>query len=219
MRNSRWGGAIAIVVTVVGLVFGVAGCTGTSGSVGAGAGGAAATTSAVSASGAAAAGSSSAAISASGLGSAAASSSAAAVTSSSSAKAPPSSSNPGAGNAPTGASILKPFIGSWTGHDRILTIASNGIATEKVFDGCCTIAYTLTFRIDHASGNHANGSLYATVTSATFNENPNWPSPGSPEAQKGQSGIVGVQDGVLVDAFAGGTFCDNAADVAGKCGL
>jgi len=88
-----------------------------------------------------------------------------------------------------------------------------------VFDGCCTVAYTLTFRIDHASGNHANGTLYATVTSATFNENPNWPSPGSPEAQKGQDGIVGVQDGVLVDPFAGGTFCDNAADVAGKCGL
>ncbi len=63
----------------------------------------------------------------------------------------------------------------------MLTISANGIATEKVFDGCCAVAWTLTFSVDHASGTHAHGELYVTLKSATFNENPN---PGSPEPQK-----------------------------------
>ena len=113
---------------------------------------------------------------------------------------------------------MKPFVGTWIGHTRELTISAAGTGTEKVYDGCCTVAWTLSFRIDHASGTHANGELYVTLTSATFNENPDWPNPGAPEAQKGQSGIAGVQDGVFSDPFASGTFCDKTADLAGKCG-
>ncbi|WP_370375791.1 hypothetical protein [Catenulispora sp. GAS73] len=194
MRN-RWGGAIAVAVTVVGLVFGVAGCSGTSGSVVAGAG---TSTSAVSST------------------SAAVPSHSEAVTSSSA--APATSSTEHDGNPPTGASNLKPFVGTWIGHTRELTISANGIATEQVYDGCCTVAWTLRFSIDHASGTHANGQLYVTLKSAMFNENPQWPSPGSPEAQIGNGGIAGVQDGVFSEPFASGTFCDKAADLAGKCG-
>ena len=129
-----------------------------------------------------------------------------------------STSSSGAGNAPSGASDLKPFVGTWTGHTRTLTIGANGVATEKVYDGCCTVAWTLTFSVDNASGTHADGKLYTTLISATFNENPDFPTPGSPEAKKGQGGIAGVQDGVLSEPYAGGTFCDSAADTAGKCG-
>jgi hypothetical protein len=124
----------------------------------------------------------------------------------------------GAGNAPTGPNDLPAFVGTWTGHDRTLTINANGIATETVYDGCCTIAWTLRFSVDHVSGTHANAAVYTTLLAADFKENPNFPNVGSPEAQVGQGGIGDVQDGVLTEVYTGTTFCDPTADAANKCG-
>ncbi|MBS2551513.1 hypothetical protein KGQ19_32060 [Catenulispora sp. NL8] len=196
MLNSRRRGAIVVAPALVGLCFGLTACSST-GSTTTAAGANTSSTAAANA----------------------ATSSAVISTSVASVSASPSTSTaPGAGNAPTGASNLKPFVGTWTGHTRTLTISADGIATEKVYDGCCTVAWTLRFSVDHASGSHADAALYTTLLSATFNENPDFPTPGSPEAQKGQGGIAGVQDGVLTEPYAGGTFCDAAADAAGKCG-
>ncbi len=108
---------------------------------------------------------------------------------------------------------LANFAGTWTGHERTLTVSASGSAHETAGFGCCTPEIDMTFRLSNPRGvGSARATATATVTGVAL-----WAAAG-PKPAIGQTGTVTLVDGVLTDSLGEADFCDRAAQTRSACG-
>jgi hypothetical protein len=109
---------------------------------------------------------------------------------------------------------LAAFAGRWTGHSRSLAITADGQATEHVGSGCCHPVIDLTFKLSDPQGSPSAATATITVTSVQLHD---WSGP-EPAPKVGQTASINLADGVITEPLAGGTYCDDAKQLAGVCG-
>lgn len=110
---------------------------------------------------------------------------------------------------------LAAFVGSWTGHTRLLTVAPDGTANASVNDGCCTLVYTSQMRLTNARGNSTEATATAVLTQVHV-------TPGQlgdrPMPKVGDSKTISIRNGILTDPFFDVIFCDDSQGAQASCG-
>lgn len=113
---------------------------------------------------------------------------------------------------------LAAFTGTWYGHTRSLVIASSGLATEHINDGCCHPVLTIVFQLSQPLGTPTSATALARVVSVPF-VNPSY-FPTSPAPAVGKSQRIQLKNGVITESLTGFKvpFCNMAAELKGTCG-
>lgn len=114
---------------------------------------------------------------------------------------------------PAPAATTATFARDWIGHTRDLLVASSGVATEKIDDGCCHHVLTATYRIDSVSGTTADATAAVTVTAVTPGDEPLSPMPAV-----GQHGTLHLTGGILTSSLSHTVYCDLRTGRSGACG-
>jgi hypothetical protein len=112
---------------------------------------------------------------------------------------------------------LAPFVGSWYGHTRTLTIGRTGIARESISDGCCDRIVRLTSRLSRPR--RVGGSLVATATVVrvrVFDRGAF--TAGHPPPRVDDRSRFTLRRGIIVERLTGTTYCNPRASRLGKCG-
>ena len=112
---------------------------------------------------------------------------------------------------------LTPFIGTWSGHTRTLTVSRSGVAKESISDGCCHRVIRLTSRLSHPR--RVGHSLVATATvvrvrvfdRSAFTAR-------HPAPRVGDRGRFTLRRGIILEGLTGATYCNARTSRLGKCG-
>lgn len=112
--------------------------------------------------------------------------------------------------------ILTEFVGTWSGHTRLLTISNSGLGKESISDGCCTSVLDLTFQLSDPQGIGVKKAR-ATATVTAVRLGPGWYA-NTPPPVVGQLGMLTINGGVITDHISGTTFCDSAKTSTSTCG-
>jgi hypothetical protein len=112
---------------------------------------------------------------------------------------------------------LAPFVGTWSGHTRTLTVSRSGVATESISDGCCDRVIRLTSRLSHPR--RLGGSLVATATvvrvrifdRSAFTAR-------HPAPHVGQRGRFTLRRGVISENLTRTIYCNARTARLGRCG-
>lgn len=115
----------------------------------------------------------------------------------------------------TGRATVDVFAGLWGGHQRSLRIASKGRATMRVGIGCCIRIIDLSFRLSRVRGTYATARARARITRVRVYDKTFFRR-GRPRV--GQVGTLRLKNGIIVDPFLGGYYCDEAAAQKSACG-
>jgi hypothetical protein len=112
---------------------------------------------------------------------------------------------------------LAPFVGTWSGHTRTLTVSGTGVAKEAISDGCCDRVIRLTARLSHPR--RIGGSLIATATVVRVRvfDRTAFP-PGHRPPRVGDHGRFTLRRGIILEGLTGTTYCNAAASRLGRCG-
>jgi hypothetical protein len=112
---------------------------------------------------------------------------------------------------------LRPFVGTWIGHTRSLTVDRNGLAKELVSDGCCDLVIRLTARLSHPR--RAGDSIVATATvvRARIYDRSAF-RPGHAPPHIGQRGAFTLRRGIITEHLTEMTYCNARASRLGRCG-
>jgi hypothetical protein len=112
---------------------------------------------------------------------------------------------------------LAPFIGTWSGHTRTLSVSRTGIAKESISDGCCDRVIRLTARLSHPR--RAGGSLVATarVTYVRVFDRSAFTAR-HPAPRVGQRGRLTLRRGIVLEGLTGTTYCNARTARLGRCG-
>jgi hypothetical protein len=109
--------------------------------------------------------------------------------------------------------------GPWHGHDRTLTVAESGVATEMVTSGCCGPQLHVTLTLSNPTGTGSTGtdlSVTATGRVTSVHLDPGFAyAPGASRPTVGETGTVRVEGGVLTEPFTGTTYCGRGVN---RCG-
>ncbi len=112
---------------------------------------------------------------------------------------------------------LAPFVGTWYGHTRTLTIGPTGTAKESISDGCCDRVIRLTSRLSRPR--RIGDSLVATATVVrvrVFDRSAF--TAGHRPPRVGDRGRFTLRRGVIVERLTGTTYCNPRASRLGRCG-
>lgn len=112
------------------------------------------------------------------------------------------------------AALLDRFRGPWLGHDRTLSVAASGIATEMLTAGCCSPQLHLTFRLTDVRGTVSRPVATATVTSVRPDPGFTY-DPGEARPYVGESATIGIVGGVLGEPFTGTQYCARGVNQCG----
>ncbi|HET7567659.1 MAG TPA: hypothetical protein VFJ91_06685 [Gaiellaceae bacterium] len=102
------------------------------------------------------------------------------------------------------------FAGSWSGHTRALTITADGRGRESIYSGCCHFVLAMRFRLSHAQGTPGRATATATVTRVRVGDRTAFTA-ASPPPRVGESGTIGLRDGVITESLTGTTYCSTRA--------
>lgn len=144
----------------------------------------------------------------------AASASAASAASAAAASSAAASSAAASASAAAQAALLDRFRGPWLGHDRTLSVAASGIATEMLTAGCCSPQLHLTFRLTDVRGTVSRPVATATVTSVRPDPGFTY-DPGEARPYVGESATIGIVGGVLGEPFTGTQYCARGVNQCG----
>jgi hypothetical protein len=106
------------------------------------------------------------------------------------------------------------FAFDWIGHTRDLKILRSGLAKETLYAGCCDHIVDVHFHVGDPHGSLSAGSLRARVTGVKVFDR----SGASRLPRRGQTTRFRIRNGVLTEPLTGIIYCDNAAELKGKCG-
>jgi hypothetical protein len=109
------------------------------------------------------------------------------------------------------------FVRDWMGHTRGLQIRRDHTATETIDEGGCTHVVTLQLVLDAVRGSTEHASVRARVTQVQVDE-PSFFDPQHPAPAVGDVARLKLRHGVLHEPLTGVPYCDQAADVHGRCG-
>ena len=112
---------------------------------------------------------------------------------------------------------LAPFVGTWYGHTRSLTIRETGVAKESISDGCCDLVVRLTVRLSRPR--RVGDSVVATATvvrARTYD--PSAFEPGHPPPRVGDRGRFALRRGIITEQLTETTYCNARASRFGRCG-
>lgn len=120
------------------------------------------------------------------------------------------------------AGSLSPFVGTWTGHTRRLTVSSSGIARETLDDGCCTKIARVTYRLSGRRGSGNVVTARARITKVTILE-PDAFGDGKYELRRPRVGMrtrfrLNRRSGVLTIQLNKITYCNAEAASHSRCG-
>src|SRR5262249_41801740 len=112
---------------------------------------------------------------------------------------------------------LRPFIGTWIGHTRGLTVDRTGLAKEFISDGCCDLVIRLTTRLSRPR--RVGGSIVATATvvRARIYDRSAFRSGHAPP-HVGERGRFTLRRGIITERLTGTTYCNARASRLGRCG-
>lgn len=112
------------------------------------------------------------------------------------------------------AALLDRFRGPWLGHDRTLSVAASGIATEMLTAGCCSPQLHVTFRLTDVRGTVNRPVATATVTSVRPDPGFTY-DPGETRPYVGESATISIVGGVLGEPFTGTQYCARGVNQCG----
>ncbi|MEO7352412.1 MAG: hypothetical protein ABIR34_01825 [Marmoricola sp.] len=107
------------------------------------------------------------------------------------------------------------LLGLWSGHTRLLTVNAQGVATEKIQDGCCALVVQLTYQLDNPVTKAGTTTADATITAVRV---------GKRKLLKGRvpkvgdTGRITLRKGVITPPFLKTNYCDGKAAKKGTCG-
>lgn len=111
---------------------------------------------------------------------------------------------------------LEPFVGTWYGHTRSLTVDRAGVAKESVSDGCCDLVIRLTLRLAHPRRIGDSVVATATVVRAHVFDRSAFGKRTPPRV--GDRGRFTLRRGIINEHITGTTYCDSRASRLGRCG-
>jgi alpha-tubulin suppressor-like RCC1 family protein len=113
----------------------------------------------------------------------------------------------------TGRATVDVFAGLWGGHQRSLRITPKGRGTMRVSISCCIRVIDVSFRLSRVRGTYATARARARITRVRVHDK-SFFRRGRPHV--GQVGTLRLKNGIIVEPFLGGYYCDEAA--VGQCG-
>lgn len=120
--------------------------------------------------------------------------------------------------AATRRATLATFAGYWGGHTRYLKITPGGSAKESIGDGCCHPLVDLRLELSHPRGTVHVASVAIRVTSVKVHDRNAYKGSYDPPFP-GQVSRMRLRYGVLTDPITRATYCNEAQDRKGTCGL
>jgi hypothetical protein len=105
---------------------------------------------------------------------------------------------------------LAPFVGTWIGHTRTLSVRRDGTAVESVGDGCCDPVVDLRLRLTHPRRVHGGLVASVVVTAVRVHDRRALP-PGRHAPRIGEKGTLRLRAHVLVESVTGDTYCGPGA--------
>ena len=115
----------------------------------------------------------------------------------------------------TGRATVDVFAGLWAGHERSLRITSKGRAKMRVYISCCIHVIDLSFQLSRVRGTYTTARARAVITRVhVFDKS--FFRRGRPHV--GQVGTLRLKNGIIVEPFLGGYYCDEANAQKSACG-
>jgi hypothetical protein len=112
---------------------------------------------------------------------------------------------------------LRPFVGTWIGHTRSLTVDRTGLAKESISDGCCDLVVRLTTRLSHPRRIDGSTVATATVVRARIYDRSAFRSGHAPP-RVGDRGRFTLRRGIINERLTQTTYCNARASRLGRCG-
>jgi hypothetical protein len=112
---------------------------------------------------------------------------------------------------------LAPFVGTWYGHTRGLTINRAGVAKEFISAGCCDLAIRLTVRLSRPRRIGDSIVATASVVRARIFDRDAFAT-GERPPRVGDRGRFKLRHGVISEGLTRTTYCNSKASRVGTCG-
>jgi hypothetical protein len=112
---------------------------------------------------------------------------------------------------------LAPFVGTWYGHTRTLTIDHSGVAKESISAGCCDLVIRLTVRLSRPRRIGDSIVATASVIRARIFDRSAF-APGERPPRVGDRGRFKLRHGVISEGLTRTTYCNSKASRVGTCG-
>ena len=107
------------------------------------------------------------------------------------------------------------FTGIWSGHTRSMAINGQGVVSERLNDGCCTLVINLTYQLADPTTQGATSTAKATITAVKVGKRKKV---NGRVPRVGDTGVLTVRNGVVRPPFLKTNYCNKAAAKKGTCG-